>query len=173
MTLDLTRRSFLKGAMAAAAVVAVVPAFLVPAETAAAEALPRAERADLWLRVDGEWRFIGKVLSAHIRPEERRVPEIVLPPHRAVPSWMYGLEEPLRTIGDMSICVDPNGRDMLHAAFMARDGVGIGIGIGTLRGPAIFDRAIIMRHKIEISESVPLLVDHIEFEVSGEGVFRP
>lgn len=162
---DMSRRSFLKGVMASAAIVAVAPTFAVPASEATQHLHLLVEPSDLWLKPDDQWRFIGKLLSATIRPEERRVPEIQIPVDRDLPEWMLGMDDLRQVLGGLVLCVDDEGRRFLDEAFLS--GAGTGICIGTRFGPAVIERSIITRHSWEINIEEPAMVDHLEFVVTG------
>lgn len=71
MAFDTTRRGFLKGLMAAAAIPIVAP--LMPMEVVAEEVLlpnpvelPPIEAGDFWMQIQNKWEFFGKVRSISI-----------------------------------------------------------------------------------------------------------
>lgn len=69
MDTNVSRRGFLKGLMAASALVAVSPTLLAPVEALAqpVAGLPDVDVGDLWMRVeDDPWFFLGKTLAAEV-----------------------------------------------------------------------------------------------------------
>lgn len=129
MTLETSRRGFLKGLMAAAGVAAVgIPPEVV---AAVAEKMPTRpvtfEAGDLWIRRNGVDRFIGKTLSIFFENEIMDLP-MDLPagsPYR-------GIAKTGNYTGTIEACVDPEGQNILWDAFVDRSRCEFMLGAGGL-----------------------------------------
>jgi hypothetical protein len=157
-----SRRGFLKGLMAASALVAVSPTLLSPVEAVAApvaEALPPAELGDLWMRHGKHsWEFVGKTLVANIWTEVER-DDVLLPPR-------FGHYRGIltrRSHASFELAADKRSMRLVEEVMAVREQSEIMLGSNAY---SVRSKGYVMQHGIEIAHG-GLLRQTVNMELAG------
>lgn len=151
MTDDISRRGFLKGLMAAAAIATVAPQLLA-AETApdiVAAVLPvTVEAGDLWLKLQDEvWRFIGKVTSFGPRNVPDLTEFVVI--GRSLPRGIPAPENEF----DLELVCDFEGDQALREACFSGDGFAMRVG-GPAGAEYAAERVYVMGYQLDVDQEL-------------------
>lgn len=141
--IDVSRRSFLKGAMASAGLVAVgIPLDQVNATPVSRPVLLEVDEGELWLKIDEMWRFIGRAVEWGIETDTYERPDLIIPDTPEIVATGYHLI-------DVKVVGDKEGLTLARKTILGRDAVETIIGVDS--GQFHIKRATLMNVAQDLS----------------------